>query len=146
MNAEGYFAFDFTVTQTVSTSDGGGWRRFSVTLTEANVGFLFIYDTKEDTAAAVGTVRVVSQDELNGDADQIKLPEFCNTLAQLQAGVKFRVEKTGTAIALDAAGADGRYVRIAETACGADDAGKISFRGSYDTWQFSGFTLTREEA
>ena len=145
MNAGGDFAFEFTVKQTETTSDGGGWRRFSVTLTEANVGFLFIYN-ENDTTAAVGTVRVVSQDELNGDDAQIDLPEFCNTLAQLQAGVKFRVEKTGTAITLYAAGADGSYVQIAETACGADDAGKISFRGSYDTWQFSGFTLTREEA
>lgn len=60
--------------------------------------------------------------------------------------MKFRVEKTGTAIKLYAVNADGSDVQIAETACGADDAGKISFRGCYDTWQFSGFTLTREEA
>ena len=146
VNAGGDFAFDFTVKQTETTGDGGGWRRFSVTLTEANVGFLFIYNTKEDTTAAVGTVRVVSQDELNGDDAQSKLPEFCNTLAQLQAGVKFRVKKTGTAITLYAYDADEALVKIAETACGADDAGKISFRGSYDTWQFSGFTLTREES
>ena len=145
VNAGGDFAFDFTVKQTDTTGDGGGWRRFSVTLTEANVGFLFIYNTN-DTAAAVGSVRIVSQDELGGDEDPIALPEFCNTLAQLQAGVKFRIEKEGAAITLYAYDADEALVKIAETACGADDAGKISFRGSYDTWQFSGFTLTREEA
>ena len=145
VNAGGDFAFDFTVKQTDTTGDGGGWRRFSVTLTEANVGFLFIYNTN-DTAAAVGSVRIVSQDELGGDEDPIALPEFCNTLAQLQAGVKFRIEKEGTAITLYAYDADEALVKIAETACGADDAGKISFRGSYDTWQFSGFALTREEA
>ena len=145
VNAGGDFAFDFTVKQTDTTGDGGGWRRFSVTLTEANVGFLCIYNTN-DTAAAVGSVRVISQDGLDGDADQIDLPEFCNTLAQLQAGVKFRIEKEGAAITLYAYDADEVLVKIAETACGADDAGKISFRGSYDTWQFSGFTLTREES
>ena len=142
-SSESYF-FDFTVKQTETTSDGGGWRRFSVTLTESNVGFLFIYNTN-DTAAESGTVRAIAQDTIAEDGGEL-LPEFCNTLAQLQAGVKFRVEKTGTAITLYAAGADGSYVQIAETACGADDAGKISFRGCYDTWQFSGFTLTREEA
>ena len=143
-SSESYF-FDFTVKQTETTSDGGGWRRFSVTTTDSNVGFLFIYNTN-DTAAAVGSVRIVSQDELGGDEDPIALPEFCNTLAQLQAGVKFRIEKEGTAITLYAYDADEALVKIAETACGADDAGKISFRGSYDTWQFSGFALTREEA
>ena len=144
VNAGGDFAFEFTVKQTETTGDGGGWRRFSVTLTEANVGFLFIYSTN-DTTEAAGTVRAIAQDNLAEDGGE-PLPEFCNTLAQLQAGVKFRVEKTGTAITLYAAGADEAFVKIAETACGADDAGKISFRGSYDTWQFSGFTLTREEA
>ena len=145
VNAEGDFAFDFTVKQTETTSDGAGWRRFSVTTTDSNVGFLFIYNTN-DTTAAVGTVRVISQDGLDGDDAQINLPEFCNTLVQLQAGVKFRIEKEGAAITLYAYDADEVLVKIAETACGADDAGKISFRGSYDTWQFSGFTLTREEA
>ena len=145
VNAGGDFAFDFTVKQTVATEDGGGWRRFSVTTTDSNVGFLFIYDT-DDTKAAVGTVRAIAQDNLAGDADQIDLPEFCNTLEQLQAGVKFRIVRANEYLTLYAYNADGSYVQIAETACGADDAGKISFRGSYDTWQFSGFTLTSEEA
>ena len=144
VNAGGDFAFDFTVKQTDTTGDGGGWRRFSVTLTESNVGFLFIYNTN-DTAAESGTVRAIAQDTIAEDGGTL-LPAGFNTLAQLQAGVKFRIIKAGTQITLYAAGADGSYVQIAATSCAAEVENVFSFRGSYDTWQFSGFTLTSEEA
>ena len=144
VNAGGDFAFDFTVKQTDTTGDGGGWRRFSVTLTESNVGFLFIYNTN-DTAAESGTVRAIAQDTIAEDGGTL-LPAGFNTLDALQTGVKFRIIKAGTQITLYAAGADGSYVQIAATSCAAEVENVFSFRGSYDTWQFSGFTLTSEEA
>ena len=142
-SSESYF-FDFTIKQTETTSDGGGWRRFSVTTTDSNVGFLFIYNTN-DTAAESGTVRAIAQDTIAEDGGTL-LPAGFNTLAQLQAGVNFRIIKVGTQITLYAAGADGSYVQIAATSCAAEAENVFSFRGSYDTWQFSGFALTREEA
>ncbi len=143
MNADGDYAFDFMLKQTETTADGGGWRRFSVTLTEANVGFLFIYNTN-DTADAVGKVRVIAQDTLDGDNDQIDLPAFCNTIDAVKTGVKLRIVKEGTQITLYGYDAENKLVELAKASCEEDDAGKISFRGSYDTWQVSGFALTRE--
>ena len=142
-SSESYF-FDFTVKQTETTSDGGGWRRFSVTTTDSNVGFLFIYNTKNDTAAEVGTVRAIAQDTIAEDGGTL-LPVGFNTLEQLQTGVKFRIIKAGTQITLYAAGADGSYVQIAATSCAAEAKNVFSFRGSYDTWQFSGISSTDVE-
>ena len=141
-SSESYF-FDFTVKQTETTSDGGGWRRFSVTTTDSNVGFLFIYNTN-DTAAESGTVRAIAQDTIAEDGGTL-LPAGFNTLDALQTGVKFRIIKAGTQITLYAAGADGSYVQIAATSCAAEAENVFSFRGSYDTWQFSGISSTDVE-
>ena len=143
MNADGDYAFDFTLKQTETTANGGGWRRFSVTLTEANVGFLFIYNTN-NTAETVGKVRVIAQDTLDGDNDQLDLPAFCNTIDAVKTGVKLRIVKEGTQITLYGYDAENKLVELAKASCEEGDAGKISFRGSYDTWQVSGFALTRE--
>ena len=141
-SSESYF-FDFTVKQTETTSDGGGWRRFSVTTTDSNVGFLFIYNTN-DTAAESGTVRAIAQDTIAEDGGML-LPVGFNTLEQLQTGVKFRIIKAGTQITLYAAGADGSYEQIAATSCAAEAENVFSFRGSYDTWQFSEISFTDVE-
>ena len=130
-----YF-FDFTVTLSVMTTDGGGWRRFGITFTESDDGFLFIYNTNSDSDT-VGIVRAVEQDGLDQDGGT-DLPAFCNTLSSLKSGVKFRAVCTGTQIILNAYDAENKkYVKVATKDLEEDENIKVSFRGSYETWTLS---------